>query len=121
MVGVDNIDQNLTGFMICLCFVLGVMLCQLVFYGDEIGYIIEGANFTGGISDALAYLWAFVGIFTAMMSISLPFASDPSIYATVLQIIILVPFWGCMIYILLPIISKIAELIIEGIDAIIPF
>lgn len=108
-------DQNLTGFIVCICFVLGIFVLQYVFYGEEITYIIDNTSFTGGILDIVSYLWVVISIFTSMLLVSLPG------FPLVLQVVILIPFWGAIIYIMIPILKGIADLIINGLDAIIPF
>lgn len=105
-------DRNLSAFMICLCFVLGVLLLQFICYGEEVNSIIDSTEFTGGLGDIIGYGTAFISLFTAMFTISLPFANDPSIISTIIQIMIIIPFYGALIYILAPILLDIADLVI---------
>ena len=110
-----NLDQNLKALVVCICFVIGVFILEWVFYGEAIVSPINNAQFTGGILDVLTILWSFIYILFNMITLNLP---D---FPLVLRLVIMLPFWGAMIYIMLPILAKISELIIDGIDAIIPF
>lgn len=99
-------------------FIVGANLVAWAFFGSELGWIVNNNNFTGSITDAVTYLWSFVQILFGAMLYALPSqAGVPSI----ISIIILVPYYGALIYIIAPIIERIGNLIINGLSAVIPF
>ena len=120
-------DNNITAWLVCLGFVIGVFFLQYVFYGDEISYIFQGADFVGSgdagyipfISDAAKFVgWAFLFIQVIFSMLTLDLATGMPMEV---KIIFLIPFWGALGYLLTPIILKTGEVIARGVDAIIPF
>ena len=120
-------ESNLTSFIICLCFVTGVFFCQYVFYGTEINYLIDGSDFSNpedeGYIPFISEVTRLVGwVFLALQIFFSLLVFDFAVAMPIeIKMIILIPFWGALIYIMIPIILKTGEVIARGIDAIIPF
>lgn len=115
-----EIQQNMKAYMFCIFFITFTMISQAIFFGEsEVNYLMseppqkdsqyipivsEVANFFGWIWTGLNLIWNMLTFNIPELPLSI-------------RLLFTIPLWSALLYILLPLLIKLAE----AIGNLIPF
>ena len=110
---------NIKAFMFCFFYILLASILQFVFFADEIVFPVTNQPASEGLDipvidviiDFFNWVWSGLQTIWNMLTFNIP---EIPFYA---RLIFVIPLWACLLYLLLPVLSK----LIEAVGNLIPF